>query len=47
MIGAIRPGPRRRVLDVLRERCRRTRADLCHEPHPTLRLPVIMEVSVR
>ncbi|WCN78753.1 cytochrome P450 [Micromonospora sp. LH3U1] len=35
------------VLDVLRERCRRTRADLRHEPHPTLRVPTNVEVSVR
>ncbi|MET8320610.1 cytochrome P450 [Micromonospora sp. NPDC005189] len=35
------------VLDVLRERCRRIRADLRHEPHPTLRVPTSVEVSVR
>ncbi|WP_406069840.1 cytochrome P450 [Micromonospora sp. NBC_01638] len=35
------------VLDVLRERCRRTRADLRHEPHPTLRVPTNVQVSVR
>ncbi|MGC4746280.1 cytochrome P450 [Micromonospora sp. DT201] len=35
------------VLDVLRERCHRTRAPLCHEPHPTLRVPTNLEVSVR
>ncbi|MFC4020127.1 cytochrome P450 [Micromonospora sp. GCM10011542] len=35
------------VLDVLRERCRRTGAELRHEPHPTLRVPTTMEVTVR
>ncbi|MBB5481726.1 cytochrome P450 [Micromonospora parathelypteridis] len=35
------------VLDVLGERCERTRAPLCHEPHPTLRVPTNLEVSVR
>ncbi|MET8042819.1 cytochrome P450 [Micromonospora sp. NPDC005215] len=35
------------VLDVLRERCRRTRAPLCHEPHPTLTVATTLEVSVR
>lgn len=35
------------VLDVLRARCRRTRTDLRHEPHPTLRVPTDLEVSVR
>ncbi|WP_433124064.1 cytochrome P450 [Micromonospora sp. CA-240977] len=35
------------VLDVLRERCQRTRAPLCHEPHPTLTVPTSLEVSVR
>lgn len=35
------------VLDVLRERCRRARAPLCHEPHPTLTVPKNLEVSVR
>uniref|UniRef100_UPI001F27CD0E cytochrome P450 n=1 Tax=Micromonospora acroterricola TaxID=2202421 RepID=UPI001F27CD0E len=35
------------VLDVLRERCLRTPAVLRHEPHPTLRVPTSLEVSVR
>ncbi|WP_240638986.1 cytochrome P450 [Micromonospora ureilytica] len=35
------------VLDVLRERCRRGRNPLRHEPHPTLRVPTSLEVSVR
>ncbi|MEU8179566.1 cytochrome P450 [Micromonospora sp. NPDC049044] len=35
------------VLDVLRARCRRTGAPLCHEPHPTLTVPKTLEVSVR
>ncbi|GAA2191497.1 hypothetical protein GCM10009848_44300 [Micromonospora lupini] len=35
------------VLDVLRERCRRTPTPLRHEPHPTLRVPTRLEVSVR
>ncbi|MGW3604090.1 cytochrome P450 [Micromonospora sp. NPDC005161] len=35
------------VLDVLRERCLRTDAVLRHEPHPTLRVPAILEVTVR
>ncbi|WP_231924283.1 cytochrome P450 [Micromonospora chokoriensis] len=35
------------VLDVLRARCRRIHADLRHEPHPTLRVPTDLEVSVR
>ncbi|MDG4781540.1 cytochrome P450 [Micromonospora sp. WMMD961] len=35
------------VLDVLWERCRRTPAPLRHEPHPTLRVPTNLEVSVR
>lgn len=35
------------VLDVLRERCRRTPTPLRHEPHPTLRVPTTVEVSVR
>ncbi|SCF10898.1 Cytochrome P450 [Micromonospora coriariae] len=35
------------VLDVLGERCLRTDAVLCHEPHPTLRVPTILEVTVR
>ncbi|MFI5924362.1 cytochrome P450 [Micromonospora sp. NPDC051543] len=35
------------VLDVLRERCRRTPTPLRHEPHPTLRIPTTVEVSVR
>ncbi|MEO3770955.1 cytochrome P450 [Micromonospora sp. B9E7] len=35
------------VLDVLRERCRRTPTPLHHEPHPTLRVPTNLEVSVR
>ncbi|MFC5926636.1 cytochrome P450 [Micromonospora vulcania] len=35
------------VLDVLRQRCRRTRSDLRHDPHPTLRVPTNLEVTVR
>ncbi|WP_433319941.1 cytochrome P450 [Micromonospora sp. CA-269861] len=35
------------VFDVLRERCRRAPNSLRHEPHPTLRVPVTLEVSVR
>ncbi|MEU8257424.1 cytochrome P450 [Micromonospora inaquosa] len=35
------------VLDVLRERCRRHPTLLRHEPHPTLRVPTHLEVSVR
>ncbi|WP_258402766.1 cytochrome P450 [Micromonospora saelicesensis] len=35
------------VLDVLRERCRRDPTPLRHEPHPTLRVPTTLEVSVR
>lgn len=35
------------VFDVLRARCRRIRADVRHEPHPTLRVPTNLEVSVR
>ncbi|MET8233815.1 cytochrome P450 [Micromonospora sp. NPDC005298] len=35
------------MFDVLRERCQRTRAALRHEPHPTLRVPTSLEVSVR
>ncbi|MBQ1019946.1 cytochrome P450 [Micromonospora sp. D93] len=35
------------VLDVLRERCRRGPNPLRHEPHPTLRVPTGLEVSVR
>ena len=35
------------VLDVLRERCRLASAELRHEPHPTLRVPTTMEVTVR
>ncbi|WP_074310311.1 cytochrome P450 [Micromonospora cremea] len=35
------------VLDVLRERCLRTNAVLRHEPHPTLRVPTTLEVTVR
>ncbi|MBQ1040660.1 cytochrome P450 [Micromonospora sp. C81] len=35
------------VFDVLRARCRRLRADLRHEPHPTLRVPTNLEVSIR
>ncbi|MFG1866480.1 cytochrome P450 [Micromonospora arborensis] len=35
------------VLDVLGSRCQRTPAPLCHEPHPTLRVPTNLEVSVR
>ncbi|MEU4335165.1 cytochrome P450 [Micromonospora lupini] len=35
------------VLDVLRERCRRTPTPPRHEPHPTLRVPTRLEVSVR
>ncbi|MGC5290922.1 cytochrome P450 [Micromonospora sp. DT231] len=35
------------VLDVLRDRCRRTPAPLCHEPHPTLAVAKTLEVSVR
>ncbi|MEU7611364.1 cytochrome P450 [Micromonospora sp. NPDC049204] len=35
------------VLDVLRERCQRTRVPLCHEPHPTLAVATTLEVSVR
>ncbi|TNH25247.1 cytochrome P450 [Micromonospora orduensis] len=35
------------VFDVLRERCRRAPTDLRHEPHPTLRVPTNLEVSVR
>lgn len=35
------------VLDVLRERCRRDPDPLRHEPHPTLRVPTTLEVSVR
>ncbi|MEU8391792.1 cytochrome P450 [Micromonospora sp. NPDC048843] len=35
------------VLDVLRERCRRSPTPVRHEPHPTLRVPTSLEVSVR
>ncbi|WP_233578292.1 cytochrome P450 [Micromonospora sp. BL4] len=35
------------VFDVLRERCLRTDAALRHAPHPTLRVPATLEVSVR
>ncbi|WP_307871605.1 cytochrome P450 [Micromonospora sp. U21] len=35
------------VLDVLRERCLRTRDLLRHEPHPTLRIPTTLGVTVR
>ncbi|RAO39565.1 putative cytochrome P450 140 [Micromonospora saelicesensis] len=35
------------VLDVLRERCRRGPTPVHHEPHPTLRVPTTLEVSVR
>ncbi len=35
------------VLDVLRERCRRGPTPVRHEPHPTLRVPTTLEVSVR
>lgn len=35
------------VLDVLRERCRRSPTLVRHEPHPTLRVPTTLEVSVR
>ena len=35
------------VFDVLRERCRVIRPRLRHEPHPTLRVPTNLEVSVR
>ncbi|WP_435209937.1 cytochrome P450 [Micromonospora sp. bgisy143] len=35
------------VLDVLGERCRRIPTPLRHEPHPTLRVPTTVEVSVR
>ncbi|WP_410809155.1 cytochrome P450 [Micromonospora sp. 067-2] len=35
------------VLDVLRRRCRPTRSALRHEPHPTLRVPTILEVTGR
>ncbi|WP_445318610.1 cytochrome P450 [Micromonospora sp. ZYX-F-536] len=35
------------VLDVLRRRGRRTPGDLRHEPHPTLRVPTTLEVTVR
>ncbi|MET8310619.1 cytochrome P450 [Micromonospora sp. NPDC005173] len=35
------------VLGVLRQRCRRTEADLRHGPHPTLRVPTILEVTAR
>ncbi|MFI6781199.1 cytochrome P450 [Micromonospora sp. NPDC050276] len=35
------------VLDVLRERCWRSPNPVCHEPHPTLRVPANLEVNVR
>lgn len=35
------------VFGVLRERCRRGPKPLHHEPHPTLRVPTTLEVSVR
>ncbi|MGC5378966.1 cytochrome P450 [Micromonospora sp. DT68] len=35
------------VFDVLRKRCRRTDAALRHEPHPTLRVPTALEVTLR
>lgn len=35
------------VLDVLRERCRRGPTPVRHEPHPTLRVPTTLEVTVR
>ncbi|MCG5466417.1 cytochrome P450 [Micromonospora sp. MED01] len=35
------------VFDVLRERCRRNPTPVRHEPHPTLRVPTTLEVSVR
>ncbi|MEU5909834.1 cytochrome P450 [Micromonospora sp. NPDC047527] len=35
------------VFDVLRERCRRTEAALGYAPHPTLRVPTTLEVTVR
>jgi cytochrome P450 len=35
------------ILDVLRERCQRAPIPLRHEPHPTLRVPTTLEVSVR
>ncbi|MFI6236671.1 cytochrome P450 [Micromonospora sp. NPDC050784] len=35
------------VLDVLRERCRRSPTPLRHAPHPTLRVPTNLEVIVR
>ncbi|MEH1165889.1 cytochrome P450 [Micromonospora sp. CPCC 205539] len=35
------------VLGVLRQRCRRTGSDLRHEPHPTLRVPTNLEVTVQ
>lgn len=35
------------VFEVLRARCRRSPTPLRHEPHPTLRVPTNLEVSVR
>ncbi|MEU8018016.1 cytochrome P450 [Micromonospora parva] len=35
------------VLDVLRERCRRGPTPVRHEPHPTVRVPTELEVTVR
>ncbi|MDG9678126.1 cytochrome P450 [Micromonospora sp. DH14] len=35
------------VLDVLRERCRRGPTPMSYEPHPTLRVPTTLEVTVR